>query len=200
MPLNLTRFGVLYFSAKAEKRSPEGLQPSAVSSHGTRLPGVCLLLLHLGSTDFRFVPTAAGAGRDRPIYQGTEHRAGPCSPNILVRSSAGGAFRLPCSKWLLSRREVPRLINVDVCCALVPSLGHVADLGSSPHESQDCTRGNASAPVLQCTAGFYHCCPTLIPLTARGCGSAWTLPAISSLWVVKFKVAVCEWFQNFIGY
>lgn len=105
------------------------------------------------STDFCFVPTTAGAGRDRHIDQGTEHRAGPCSSKRWC--AAPRAEHPGCRVAYVCLDATTHASSMSMRVARsFPSSGHVADLASSPRSTQDCTRGRA--PVLQCTAGFYH--------------------------------------------
>lgn len=147
MPLNLTRFGVPSFSAKGGKRISMMLSSQVWSARtGVFCPGVCFAFaLYLGSTDFRFFPTTAGAGRDRHIDQGTEHRAGPCSSNVFSCAA------LPTEVGHLGccvDPFFPRLIDVDACCVFISYCKPRGRAGQQSTGFKDCTCGIASAPVL----------------------------------------------------
>ena len=149
MPLNLTRFGVPSFSAKGGKRISMMLSSQVWSARtGVFCPGVCFAFaLYLGSTDFRFFPTTAGAGRDRYIDQGTEHRAGPCSSNVFSCAALPAEVgHLGCCVDPFSHASS---MSMRVACSF-PIVSHVAELDSSPQGLR--TVHAASLARLSCNA------------------------------------------------
>lgn len=138
----------IIFCERRKKDLHDALQSGVVNSHGSLLPRRLFRFRAVPRVNrLPLFPTTAGAGRDRHIDQGTEHRAGPCSSNVFSCAALPAEVgHLGCCVDPFSHASS---MSMRVACSF-PIVSHVAELDSSPQGLR--TVHAASLARLSCNA------------------------------------------------